>query len=330
MRRATAALVEEHWQAQERIGAQVASQALAHWSRVNPHSLEESGAAWLAWMLALVRRERRRSRDQAAAFYRLYRALETGHTVPPLSGEYVGETTTLGELREDWADQADTIRTPEPDDGEEIRLDGFDWPEEPEEHHDRAAVASLISQGPAKVRQHLDQADTDEARGRLDDGGFLQELEDAVDTAGRSSAGAADREVLRGGRDLIDQASKQDRRVVGWARVTDGTPCAFCAMLASRGAMYTSQSTAAGGGRRKPKGAPDGRVRANRRPPVALEDLTRYHNGCHCQTVPIYSRNDFMTPQARDYDRQWQEVTRGMTGAEARRAWRRHIESSRN
>ncbi|AKA08672.1 hypothetical protein SAZ_15175 [Streptomyces noursei ZPM] len=166
MRRATTALVEEYWQAQERIGVQIASQSLAQWSRVNPHSLEESGAAWLAWMLALVRRERRRSRDQAAAFYRLYRALETGHTVPPLSGEYVGETTTLGALREDWADQADTIRAPEPDDGEEIRLEGFDWPEEPEESHDRAAVASLVSQGPAKVRQHLDQADADESPGK--------------------------------------------------------------------------------------------------------------------------------------------------------------------
>ena len=48
---------------------------------MNPHSLEESGSAWLAWMLALIRGERRRSRSQAAAFYRLYSALETGRTV---------------------------------------------------------------------------------------------------------------------------------------------------------------------------------------------------------------------------------------------------------
>ncbi|UQA92870.1 VG15 protein [Streptomyces halobius] len=295
---------------------------------MNPQSLAKSGAAWLAWMLALIRGERRRSRDQAAAFYRLYRALETGHTLPRLSGEHVGETTTLGELREDWAAQTDTIRTPEPDDSEEIRLDGFDWPEEPVEAHDRAAVASLVSQGPAKLRQGVAQAATEQTRGRLDDAGFLQELEDAVDTAGRTSAGAADREALRAGRDLIDQASKRDRRAVGWARVTDGNPCAFCAMLASRGAIYSSQATAAGGGRRKPRGSADGRVRANRRPPVSREDLTRYHYGCHCQTVPVFSRNDFMTPDARRFDREWREVTRGKAGAEARAAWRRHIESS--
>ncbi|ARF59427.1 hypothetical protein [Streptomyces gilvosporeus] len=329
MSRATAALLDEHWRAQARIGAGVSAQCLAQWSRVNPHSLEESGSAWLAWMLALVRGERHRSRSQAAAFYRLYRALETGHTLPPLSGEHVGETTTLGELREDWAQQTGTIRTPEPDDGEGIRLDGFDWPDEPEDAHDRAAVASLVSQGPAKLRQDVAQAATDQARGRLDDAGFLQELEDASQTAGRTSAGAADRETLRAGRDLIDRASKRDRRAVGWARVTDGNPCAFCAMLASRGAIYTSRATAAGGGRRKPKGSPDWRARANRRPPVALEDLTRYHNGCHCQTVPVFRRNDFMTDDAKRFDREWQEVTRGMTGAEARRAWRRHIDAQR-
>ncbi|WP_431980786.1 hypothetical protein [Streptomyces qinglanensis] len=323
--------MDDHWQAQARIGTAVSGQTLAHWARVNPRSLEETGAAWLGWVLALIRSERRRSRDQAAAFYRLYRAMETGHTLPPLSGEHVGEATTLGELREEWADQAGTVRAPEPDDGQTIVLEGFDWPEEPTEAHDRAAVASLTSQGPARVREAAREAQEApvEARGRLDGSGFLQELDEAAQSAGRTAAMAADREALRAGRDLIDRASAQDRRVVGWARVTDGDPCAFCAMLASRGAIYASRATAAGGGRRKPVGSSDGRRRANRRPRVALEDLTRYHNGCHCQTVPVYSRTDFMTPQARDFDRQWQEVTRGLTGAEARRAWRRHIESSR-
>ncbi|MGW1837075.1 VG15 protein [Streptomyces sp. NPDC002067] len=296
---------------------------------MSPHSLEESGSAWLAWMLAIVRSERRRSREQAAAFYRLYRALETGHTVPPLFGEHGRGTTTLGELREEWAACTGTARTPEPDDGQNIVLEGFDWPEEPVVAHDRAAVVSMASQGPAKVRERAARAVTEHRRGRLDDADFLQELEEGTATAGRSAATAADREALRAGRDLIDQASKRDRRAIGWARVTDGTPCAFCAMLASRGAIYSSQATAAGGGRRKPRGTGDGRARAHRRPPVSREDLTRYHNGCHCQTVPVFSRNDFMTPDARRFDREWREVTRGKAGAEARAAWRRHIESSR-
>ncbi|WP_309248668.1 hypothetical protein [Streptomyces sp. MNP-20] len=298
---------------------------------MSPLSLTESGSAWLAVMLALIRGERRRSRDQAAAFLRLYRAVETGYTLPPLQDGPVADATTLGELREDWARVTDTVRTPEPDDADPIRIDGdFDWPEEPVESFDRAAVASLVSQGPAKLRDKVAQAATGQERGRLDDAGFLQELADAATTAGTGAASAADREAIRSGRDLIIRASQADKRVVGWARVTDGNPCAFCAMLASRGAIYTSRPTAAGGGRRKPAGSPDGRARRNRRPPVAVEDLTRYHYGCHCQVVPVYSRNDFLTPQARDYSRQWETVTRGKTGAEARAAWRRHIESNRS
>ncbi|AUG87137.1 head maturation protease [Streptomyces phage Attoomi] len=331
MRRGTAALLDEHWRAQARIGTAVSAQSLAQWSRVNPRSLAESGSAWLAFMLALIRGERRRSREQSAAFLRLYRALETGYTLPPLQDDPVADFTTLGELREDWARVTDTIRTPAPDDADRIRIDGdFDWPEEPVESFDRAAVASLVTQGPAKLREQVAQAVTEVERGRLDDAGFLQELEDATTNTGITAANAADREAIRSGRDLINRASQEDKRVVGWARVTDGNPCAFCAMLAARGAIYTSQATAAGGGRRKPAGSADGRARRNRRPPVSREDLTRYHYGCHCQVVPVYSRNDFMTPDARRYDREWREVTRGKSGAEARAAWRRHIESNRS
>ncbi|MGK5728174.1 hypothetical protein [Streptomyces sp. URMC 124] len=300
---------------------------------MNPLSLAESGSAWLAYMLALIRGERRRSRDQAAAFLRLYRAMETGYTLPPLQDGPVAEATTLGALREDWARVTETIRTPEPDDADPVRIDGdFDWLEEPVEAFDRAAVASLVSQGPAKVRERVAQAAEEQTRGRLDDAGFLQELEDLHTSTGTTAANAADREAIRAGRDLINRASQEDRRAVGWARVTDGNPCAFCAMLVSRGAIYKSRATAAGGGRRKPKGSADGRNRDSRRPPVTLQDLTRYHYGCHCQTVPIYSRTDFWTPDAHGYADQWERVitNNGLSGAEARAAWRRHIESNRS
>ncbi|MFE9396779.1 hypothetical protein [Streptomyces flavidovirens] len=331
MRRGTADLLDRQWRAQARIGTEVSAQSLAQWSRVNPLSLVESGSIWLAFMLALIRGERRRSREQAAVFLRLYRAMETGYTLPPLQGDPVGDSTTLGELREDWARVTDTIRTPEPDDADRIRIDGdFTWPEEPVESFDRAAVASLVSQGPAKLRERVAQAAQEQARGRLDDAGFLEELESAHANAGTQAANAADREAIRSGRDLINRASQEDKRAVGWARVTDGNPCAFCAMLASRGAIYRTKATAAGGGRRKPQGSADGRARRNRRPPVALEDLTRYHNGCHCQMVPVYSRNDFMTPDAKRYSREWDRVAGKLSGAEARAAWRRHIESSRS
>lgn len=50
--------------------------------------------------------------------------------------------------------------------------------------------------------------------------------------------GAVSRHVLDGGRETLLRSSTADRRTDGWRRVTAGNACAFCAMLASRGAVY--------------------------------------------------------------------------------------------
>ena len=62
------------------------------------------------------------------------------------------------------------------------------------------------------------------------------------------------REVMEAGRQVVQRSSKR------WRRVTDGAPCGFCAMLASRGPVYTSQDTADGG---------------------------RYHGRCGCTAEPF-------------------------------------------
>lgn len=49
--------------------------------------------------------------------------------------------------------------------------------------------------------------------------------------------------ILAGGRNTIDNSSRANRRSGKYRRVTDGQPCAFCAMLVSRGPVY-SQTTA--------------------------------------------------------------------------------------
>lgn len=52
------------------------------------------------------------------------------------------------------------------------------------------------------------------------------------------TSGALTRHVLSGGRDTIDNSTREDRETAGWGRVTDADPCAFCAMLAARGPAY--------------------------------------------------------------------------------------------
>lgn len=50
--------------------------------------------------------------------------------------------------------------------------------------------------------------------------------------------------VLTGGRLTLQQWAAKDALAVGWRRVSDGHPCAFCAMLVGRGPVYTSEQTA--------------------------------------------------------------------------------------
>jgi hypothetical protein len=56
------------------------------------------------------------------------------------------------------------------------------------------------------------------------------------------TSGAIGRHVLTGGREALIRSTSVDRQARGWARVTDGKPCAFCAMLAGRGAVYSDDS----------------------------------------------------------------------------------------
>lgn len=67
---------------------------------------------------------------------------------------------------------------------------------------------------------------------------------EARDSALTKVSGAVARHVLDGGRQTILDSVAADERALGWARVTDGDPCYFCLTLASRGAVYESETTA--------------------------------------------------------------------------------------
>ena len=57
-------------------------------------------------------------------------------------------------------------------------------------------------------------------------------------------SGTVSRDVLAGGRDTITGEVQRDPRAMGYARITGAAPCAFCALLASRGAIYLSAESA--------------------------------------------------------------------------------------
>jgi hypothetical protein len=61
-------------------------------------------------------------------------------------------------------------------------------------------------------------------------------------TALSTTLGTASRIALEGGRVTLLDTIDADPAAVGWYRVTDAQPCAFCALLASRGVVYKRDS----------------------------------------------------------------------------------------
>ena len=72
--------------------------------------------------------------------------------------------------------------------------------------------------------------------------------------------------VLTGGRTTIERWAKKDPRAIGWRRVSDGDPCAFCAMLVTRGPVYTSQAHAG----------------------LSAKTGKKYHPHCGCTVEVVY------------------------------------------
>lgn len=69
-----------------------------------------------------------------------------------------------------------------------------------------------------------------------------QSFEQAMQHGVVRVSGDASRLVLLGGSDTVTNEAKRSK--LRFARVTSGSPCAFCAMLASRGPVYWSEETA--------------------------------------------------------------------------------------
>jgi hypothetical protein len=136
----------------------------------------------------------------------------------------------------------------------------------------------------------------------------------SVDAAARHGfvkvSGSASNLVLAGGRNVIDEAIQSDRRALGWMRVTDGSPCWWCAMLASRGPVYKSEGVESAGFDMR-------------------SGLMHDHDGCTIE--PVYTetaRTDqaqWPTP-SRLFRVLWDSSTVGLLSNDARLAFRRAFE----
>lgn len=118
----------------------------------------------------------------------------------------------------------------------------------------------------------------------------------AADIATASSAGAAMRNALEGGRSTITEAVAGDRRALGYARATSGSACAFCAMLAGRGPVYGADSA----------------------------DFEA-HDHCSCSAEPVFREDAAWPTGSAAYRDRWDAATDGLSGTDAVNAFRRSL-----
>ena len=127
----------------------------------------------------------------------------------------------------------------------------------------------------------------------------------------RKAQGSVTRMVLDGGRATVLSNVEADGGCIGWARQARSGCCAFCAMLASRGAVYKTRDRA----------ATKGFVGASE----SAEDR-KYHAHCDCQAVPIYSTGQALPPNSGEFKDLWAQSTRGYRAGDKLNAFRRAFE----
>lgn len=99
-----------------------------------------------------------------------------------------------------------------------------------------------------------------------------------LDAAEVKAEQVAQKLVADTGRGTVQGAVRQDRQATAWARAAARGACAFCKLLASRGAVYKRDTA----------------------------DF-RAHDGCHCGVVPVFKGQRF---ELSDHAKEWERIYR--------------------
>lgn len=116
-------------------------------------------------------------------------------------------------------------------------------------------------------------------------------LEARLEQAEKKAEAVAQKLVADQGRGTVQQAVRQDRHAVGWARTAALGACAFCKMLTTRGMTYKADTV-----------------------------KFRAHDGCHCGAVPVFRGQRFeLSDHAREWERLYREFAAPHSGDQLRR-----------
>lgn len=153
-------------------------------------------------------------------------------------------------------------------------------------------VASLIATGPGRMRQLI-------ALGYSPDQAHKNALVQL--------SGVVTKQTMDAGRDAVMEAMRDDSEAIGYARVARPKACAFCRMLAGRGAVYTKKSVEKVIGSKRNGTQPIGAT---------------YHDECKCFGVPVFSNDQGLPDANKQHAKDWADSTAGLGGKEALAAFR--------
>lgn len=123
-----------------------------------------------------------------------------------------------------------------------------------------------------------------------------------LDAALSNVTGLTETAVLDAGRDRILAAVQADRQAVGWARVPEARACSFCLLLATRGAVYKTEHTAA----------------------------FEAHDHCRCHVEPLFGAAYEPTAQVRAAQSLYSATPNGRSAATARNNFRVALKRERD
>ncbi|WP_406087408.1 hypothetical protein [Kitasatospora purpeofusca] len=265
--------------AQERLAAEFAARWAATLAAVEAREIAGSLAELEAAYVAAIRESAAVSRTLSVAFYRLVRALETGRVI---GGPGYRPASSLGSL---WADfNRATGKRTGTGPREPLPVDTRDpFPAADLAREARRAEETFRHQVADRIERHERERPARQGSAALDDAELVAWEKEFLESLKTGSSGAGGMLVQDGGRDAIHAALQDDPGALGYYRKTDASPCYFCALMASRGAVYKSRRTAAFGP----------------------------HPHCHCQVVPIFSRRYQLPAENDAFARMWKRFGGG-------------------
>jgi len=116
----------------------------------------------------------------------------------------------------------------------------------------------------------------------------------ATDNTLARLSGSFSRLVGNGGRDTLGSSIRADRQAVGYARVTSGNPCYFCALLAGRGAVFKADTV----------------------------DF-QAHDHCSCMSEPVYRPGAALPGRGDEFRQLYREATADAAPGEQIQAFRK-------